>query len=186
MRVHRFGTVHRGQRGITLVELLVVIFIVGLISAGIATLISQIITGNTRTSNHMVAVRQVQQAGKEVSQDTLQAQNVTQGNGSGVLVTFEWGEWDSDRSHEIIYTLEDMPGGAGDLAQLRRTHTIFNGGQQEIQTSRVVAQYIVHGETTCEVKHLGKTVVLTITASVGGGPFEGRETREYRAERRPD
>jgi len=185
MMVHRFRMICRGEHGFTLIELLVAIAIVGLISAGIAAVISQIITGNTRTSNHMVAVRQVQQAGKEVSQDTLQAQNVTQGDQSGFPLTFEWGEWDSDLRHEIVYTLEDMPGGAGDLAQLRRTHTVFNGEQQETQTSRVIARYIVREETVCQLVD-PRNLHLTITASVGGGPFEGRETREYRAKRRPD
>jgi prepilin-type N-terminal cleavage/methylation domain-containing protein len=177
-------SLHNGQRGISLVELLVVIAIVGALSAGIATLISQIITGNTRTSNHMVAVRQVQQAGKDLSQDTLQAQNITAGGALGFPLTFEWSEWNSDRSHEIVYSLEDMPGGSADTQQLRRSYTLYTDEQKTYESSRIVAQYIVPDETSCDVG--ARKVRFTITASVGGGPYEGRETRVYEAERRPD
>jgi len=178
-------SIHRGQRGISLVELLVVIAIVGALSAGIATLISQIITGNTRTSNHMIAVRQVQQAGKDLSQDTLQSQNITAGGDLGFPLTMIWTAWGSGPTHEIVYSLEDMPGGLPETQQLRRTYTQYTDGQKTDQSSRIVAQYLVPDETSCEV--FPRKVRFTITASVGGEPpYEGRETRVYEADRRPD
>ncbi|MBE9515243.1 MAG: type II secretion system protein, partial [Chloroflexi bacterium] len=67
MTHRRVTFMHRNQRGFTLIELLIAIAIVGLIAGGITAAISQVLTINTRSSNHMIAVRQVQQAGKEVS-----------------------------------------------------------------------------------------------------------------------
>ena len=177
--------IHKGQRGISLVELLVAIAIVGALSAGIAMLISQIITGNTRTSNHMIAVRQVQQAGKDLSQDTLQAQNITALGDRGFPLIMEWTAWGSGPTHEVVYTLEDMPGGLADTQQLRRTYIQYTDGQKTYESSRIVAQYIVPDETSCDVG--AKKAHFTITASVGGDPpYEGRETRVYEADRRPD
>lgn len=175
-------SLHNGQRGISLVELLVVIAIVGALSAGIATLISQIITGNTRTSNHMMAVRQVQQAGKEVSQDTLQAQEIIPGPNDGFPLLFHWTDI-GGVANNITYTVSDN-------GELLRTHVRDPGDSD----SRVIARYIVADETsvvgfggspTCDPPCY-RGLTFEVTASVGGGPYEGRETREYKAERRPD
>ncbi len=67
---------HKDQKGITLIELVIVIAITGIITAGITMTIFQVFNMNTRTSNRMTAVSQVQHAGKLVSEDILQAQNV--------------------------------------------------------------------------------------------------------------
>jgi prepilin-type N-terminal cleavage/methylation domain-containing protein len=54
---------HLDQRGITLIEMTVAVALIGLIAAGIAMTISQVMAVNSRTSGKMVALRQVQQAG---------------------------------------------------------------------------------------------------------------------------
>jgi len=181
MTVHRFQMLRKGQLGFTLVELLVAIAIVGALSAGIAMLISQLITGNTRTSNHMVAVRQVQQAGKDVSHDTLQSKTITLGPNGGFPLLFFWTDI-GGVANNITYTITE--GG-----ELLRTH-VRDPGESN---SRVTARYIVAGDTTAEFGDIipncephCRVLILTITASVGGGPYEGRETRVYEAERRPD
>jgi len=168
------------QRGFTLVELLVVIAIVGALSAGIATLISQIITGNTRTSNHMIAVRQVQQAGKDLSQDTLQSQNITAGGDLGFPLLLQWTDI-GGVANNVTYTITE--GG-----ELIRTHVRDPGQSSRMVIARYIAEASVVGfgsRLECDPPCY-RGLTFTVTASVGGGPYEGRETRVYEAERRPD
>jgi prepilin-type N-terminal cleavage/methylation domain-containing protein len=157
----------KGQRGFTLIELLVAITIAGIITGGITAAIMQILTINTRSSNHMICVRQVQQAGKEVSKDALQAQNVTCGLDSGFPLTLTWTDWGGtvnevtyDRTNELQRTdyLDGVPGGV-----------------------RVIAQYIDLDHTSCVWDQVNKVLTFTVTASVG----TESETRVYEIEPRP-
>ena len=172
MMGHRFRMMHRGQRGITLPELLIVVVIIGLISGGIAMLISRTITGSARDSDRMILVRQVQQAGQAVSTDALQAQCVDKPvNQPEVFLRVRW-DWDEDLQDfdtEVIYQL--------DGTDLLREHD----GQE-----RRVAQYITSISITPvpDPSHPEGKLTFTVTASFEGREDEG-ETRVYEVEPRP-
>jgi prepilin-type N-terminal cleavage/methylation domain-containing protein len=163
----RLGVVQRDQRGLTLVELLIAILLAGVITSGITMTIFQVFNMNSRTSSHMIAIRQVQHAGKQVSQDLLQAQYIATEDDPDTpeLLTLAWTDWD-DAQHEIDYTLEDMAGG---LKKLQRSHSV-NGGEP---TVILVAEYIDPEETSCV--SAGGAFNFTVTANVGGQS----ETRVY-------
>ena len=171
---------HKHQRGFTLIELLIAIAIVGLIAGGITAAISQVLTINTRSSNHMIAVRQVQQAGKEVSKDALQSQNVTCGGGSGFPLTFNWTDWEGAVNH-VTYNI------TGDN-ELQRSHSVNDTAQAT--APRVVARYVdvtidpVTGKakTNCDWDAESRVLTFTVTATVG----DQSETRIYEVEPRPD
>jgi prepilin-type N-terminal cleavage/methylation domain-containing protein len=156
---------YKSQKGFTLIEMLVVLVLIGIITGGITAAISQVLTINTRASNHMIAVRQVQQAGKEVSKDTLQAQNVTYSE-NPFLLTLAWTDWD-DVDNAVNYTIEDN--------KLQRSHNIDG--------VRAIAQYIDPDQTSCSWNNA--TLTFTVTATVGSGPYEAIETRIYEIEPRP-
>jgi prepilin-type N-terminal cleavage/methylation domain-containing protein len=156
---------HKDQRGFTLIELIVAIAIAGIITGGITAAIMQILTINTRASNHMVAVRQVQQAGKEVSKDTLQAQNVTCGPACGFPLILIWTDWDS-ANNVVTYTITADN-------ELQRTHNIDG--------ARVIAQYIDSDCAQTSCVPAGGVLTFTVTATVG----EQSETRVYEIEPRP-
>ena len=80
MMFPRLGLIKRmnkDQKGFTLLEMLLAILIGSLIAGGITATIFQVVMGSARTNNHMIAVRQVQNAGYWVSHDAQMAQNVS-------------------------------------------------------------------------------------------------------------
>jgi prepilin-type N-terminal cleavage/methylation domain-containing protein len=176
----RLRFIHQDQRGFTLVEMLVVLVLIGIITGGITAGIMQVLTINSRASNHMIAVRQVQQAGKEVSKDTLQSQNVTCGNYSGFPLTLTWTDWEGT-DNEVVYTIIDET----DSNALQRSHNVTG--------VRAIAQYIDisidpttgKAKTNCHCDEEKGVLTFTVTATVGNGPYQAIETRVYQIKRRP-
>jgi len=161
--------IHKGQRGLTIIELLVVIILTGLITTAITTTFFQVFNMNIRTTNHMSAISQVQQAGKLVSEDILEAQVLDDSPAGGEFLVLGW---NSTPSREVIYTLED--------GELWREETIGGGAP----TTTRVAEYIDSEQTSC-VWSSG-VLTFTVTATVGAGTWgEESETRIYRVQPRP-
>ena len=168
MKFGRLGVIQRDQRGLTLIELLIVILLTGAITSGITMTIFQIFNTNSRTSHHMIAIRQVQNAGKHVSEDLLQAHHIDTENNPDTpeLLTLNWTDWD-DEQHKIVYNLEDMP--YGEFKILWREHYINSNPDSTTN----VAEYIDPDQTSCV--QTGGVFTFTVTANVSGQS----ETRVY-------
>ena len=169
---------HKDQRGFSIIELLVVIVLTALITTAVTTTFFQVFNINARTANHMSALSQVQQAGKEVSKDTLQAQTVNATGSQGFPLTLTWVEWGTNQTNSVNYTLEDVPSG---LKELQRSHSINSTEPTVIR----VAQYIDPYQTSCSWNNVTRMLTFTVTATVGNGPYEAIETRIYEIEPRP-
>ena len=162
---------HKDQRGLTIIELLVVIILTGLITAAITTTFFQVFDMNTRTANHMSALSQVQQAGKLVSEDILEAQERDPNPATGEFLILGW---NSTQTHEIVYTLED--------GELWRSESIDGGGP----TMTRVAEYINSDPTKTYCEWQGTVLIFKVTATVGEGTVhEESEQRLYRVQPRP-
>jgi len=158
MIFHRLKSIHKNQKGFTLIELIVAIAITALI-IGVS-------------SNHMKAVRQVQNAGYWISHDVQMAQSVVPAaDADGFPLDVAWKDWDTNL-HEVTYTLLEN-------GKLERTYR-FNGETSEI----LVAQYIESIEVD-PIPFSGTKLTLTVTASVGTWPQEENETRVYEIVPRP-
>ena len=179
----------RNQHGLTLVELLVSLPLIGLISAAAAGAIIQTIRSHDINTG-MMAVRQVQAAGGWISRDGVQAQriqiadNVSSPNGFPVTLSWGQGYWDGEtgRYHtecrDVIYFLEDSA--SGDRQVLRRREMVT--GSRVSDGTCTVAYYVDGAATTC-LRQPGErnAFVFTITVNVGGDI----ESRRYQVQPRP-
>jgi prepilin-type N-terminal cleavage/methylation domain-containing protein len=157
------------QKGFTLVELLVAMAVASIIAAAIGTTTAQVFNLNTRTSNHMVAVRQVQSAGYWVSRDAQMAQSISAPSPSGFPLTLSWVDWDGT-PHSVVYSIVEN--------HFRRTYGA---------TESVIASHIDNSDpslTRCDFVDtdgdgINDKVVFTVTATVGSGSRAQSETRTY-------
>lgn len=97
--------IHKGQKGLTLLELIIAIAITSLITGGIGTIVYQIHTGSARSANHMVAVRQVQEAGYWLSTYAYTAQNTTITGTSGFPLILQWIDFNENKWQKIVFNL---------------------------------------------------------------------------------
>jgi len=153
----------KNQKGFTLVELLVVLPIMAMIVGAASAVIIQLVTAGS-TSAHMIALRQVQQAGYWVSTDALQAQNITGNLTTSSSLNLTWTDWDS-YNHNITYSLVPM----GDLYGLQRSDGSIN---------MTVGQYLTNS-TSCSWNMTAQLLTLNVTASVAGARGPQTETRTY-------
>jgi len=98
--------IHKNQKGFTLIELLIAVAIFAVIAVVTNAVIVQVVQSN-RTSNHMVALRQVQQAGYSVSRDGVQAQDISGNLTTSSSLHLNWTDGDG-QSYNITYTLKPM------------------------------------------------------------------------------
>jgi prepilin-type N-terminal cleavage/methylation domain-containing protein len=162
---------HKDERGFSIIELLVVIVLTGLITTAVTTTFFQVFNINARTANHMSALSQVQQAGKLVSEDILEAQEIDDNPTGGEFLILGW---NSTAIHEVTYTLED--------GELWRSESIDGGGP----TTTRVAEYISSNPTETYCTLDGDVLIFKVTAVVGEGTVhEESEQRLYRVQPRP-
>ena len=162
---------HKDQRGLTIIELLVVIVLTALITTAITTTFFQVFNMNIRTTNHMSAISQVQQAGKLVSEDILEAQSIDDNPTGGEFLILSW---NGTVLHEVTYTLED--------GELWRSESIDDG----VPATTRVAEYIDSDPTMTSCDLQGDVLIFKVTATVGAGTWgEESETRIYRVQPRP-
>jgi prepilin-type N-terminal cleavage/methylation domain-containing protein len=177
MIFHRLGLINKNQLGFTLTEVILAIAIAGIITGGITTTIFSVVTGSARTSNHMTAVRQVQNAGYWVSHDAQMAQpnSIDDNPSGGEFLVLGWTDWAND-DHQVVYSL---------LAdnKLQRSHSINDGTAE----TAIIAEYINPAMTSCVFTDtndddIDDTLIFEVTATVQ----QQTETRVYEAVPRPD
>jgi prepilin-type N-terminal cleavage/methylation domain-containing protein len=133
----------KGEKGLTLLELLIAIAITSLITGGIGTIVYQIYTTSARSANHMVAVRQVQDAGYWVSTYAYMAQNATITGVSGFPLILQWVNFEPSGRHKIVFNLTG--------SNLSGSYYV-NDVLDSTKTSRLpVFQFINSTLTNCQV-----------------------------------
>ena len=164
----------QGEKGFTLIEVTVVVFIMALIAGAATMTIAQVLGITEHSNDRTTAVRQVQSAGYWISRDALMAQTVTTDDDPGTpeleFITLEWTAWENSDVHKIVYTLEDMPDG---LKKLKRQHLIYDINGLEIGNDMMyIARNIIDSPGFFVEDGVWK---LSIGARAGAQT----ETREY-------
>ncbi len=172
-----------GEKGYTLVELLIAITIMVLVSGAAGAVIFRILRDTERNNNHITAVLQVQNAGFWISRDAQMAENATTDNLTlPDFLILSWTEWDDAGDpvyHSARYFFEDLTDGVG---MLKRNHWSSAGANEQT----LVAQYIYYDPddigATSNTSYQNSVLTVKLTAV-----FEDMlETREYKIKRRPN
>lgn len=165
----------QGEKGFTLIELVVVIGIMALIAGAATMTIAQVLRITEHSNDRTTAVRQVQTAGYWISRDSLMAQTVITDDDPGTpefeFITLEWATWENSDVHKIVYTFEDMPDG---LKKLKRQHLIYDINGSEIGNSMM---YIAHNIVIDSASFFVENGVWKL--SIGARAGTQTENREY-------
>jgi prepilin-type N-terminal cleavage/methylation domain-containing protein len=185
MKFPKLSLKNKGQKGFTLIELMIAIAIGGLIAGSVTMTIFQIVDSSGRTSNHMTAVRQVQSAGYWVSRDAQMVQQapviVNGGGGELESITLDWTDWDGN-VYQVIYTFEDMSGSS--LKELQRVED-KDTGTGTITKTTIIAEFIDPDPANTSCEYTSGKLTFTVTVQVGAGSAAQIETRVYEVIPRP-
>jgi prepilin-type N-terminal cleavage/methylation domain-containing protein len=165
----------KGQKGFTLIELVVAISITAVIGSSIMMAISQILSVSITSKNRMVAVKQIENALYYINQDAQMASSITP-TGNDFPLVMTWNEWNVAENdltgplHQITYSINTEN-------ELERVET--KGGSS---TTRTVAKYI---SDTSNCSYSANMTTVNLTSSIGGyKPVS--ETRSMEIKSRPE
>ncbi len=163
----KIKSICRGQKGISVAELLVAITIASIIGGGVVMSIAQVLNTSVQNSDHTVATKQVRNVIYWVRRDAKISQTVQVDAGaSGLPLVLSWDDWDNTQ-HEITYTLVDD--------KLMRNHAIDGG----TPTSLLVAEDINPDPTLTNCVYTGGMLSFEVTITVGVGERVINETQEF-------
>ena len=172
-----------GEKGYTLIELLIGITITVMVAGAAGMSIFQVLRNTERNNDLITAVRQVENAGYWISRDAQMALGViaTENLTLPAFLNLSWTEWDDAGDpiyHSANYTFEDLTNGIG---KLKRTY----GSSVGASAQTLIAQYIYYdpddADATSNTSYQNPLLTVKLTAVFKGAT----ESREYKVKRRP-
>lgn len=157
MKFLRLMKFYKGQRGFTLIDIVISLAISGIIGIAASAACFQVLDTTSRNNDYTTASRNVMNAMYWIGRDAIMAQSIngTAGFPSTSDLSLRWTTWDNLEC-SVNYTLQD--------GQLRR---IFSDGIQESRT--LVAESINSSSNMTYCSTDNGTLTIVITSSVGEG-----------------
>ncbi len=169
-----------GEKGFTLVELLVSLAITVLITAAAGAALFQVFQASSRNNDYMTAVRQVENAGFWISRDAQMANSVTTNTTLPDFLVINWTEWITATSanyHSATYFFDGLANGIGSL---KRNHWSTAGDNQTTLIAGSIYYNPVDTVNTTSLSYEGELLTVRVTALCENT----METREYIISRR--
>ena len=173
MKLIKLCHLNRNNKGFTVIEAIVSLFIISIIGLGGAMANAQVLTQTSRNNDYTTADRQTLNAAYWITNDYQMAQTIQTDGASGFPLTLQWVEWDNT-SHEVIYTVENNT--------IKRSHAT-DGGQPVIT---VIASYINPETSMTNCSSTNGTLELKVTATVGEGVRTINVTKVHEITSRPN
>ncbi|MFC1964085.1 hypothetical protein ACFLV1_01750 [Chloroflexota bacterium] len=162
----------KNEDGFSLIGFLITLAIMALITNGIMMAIFQIYDVSSNRTNQLLAIRDVQSAGRWLTLDARKAARIeTTQDADGFPMTISWNASDGNE-HDVVYTvLIDKT--------LQRQHYTNRTVNPNPDFTVLVARYLDPSQTLCSVTG-DNELVTTITAAVDIDRVTYTETRTYR------
>lgn len=146
----------RGEKGFTLLEVVVGVAIMGIIAWPLAMAVMTILTNPERSTDHNIVLQQVQNAGYWVSRDVQVAKMVTPGANNGFPVTLVVPVDDNPANdYSIVYLFDD--------SKLKRQEY---DSTPTLVSETLIADYVDTDNTTFSALAAG-SYQLTVRAAKG-------------------
>ena len=151
----RLFSISEHQAGFTLIEVLVALAITGFIGVGITMAIYKVMNVNALSTNHVIAVKQVENAAYWINRDARMAQIIQPGGGAGFPLNLSWVEWDNT-TRDVSYAITN--------GQLQRGIST-NGAPP---TQMMIAQDIDSNPDNTHCQYANGVFSFKVTASLSG------------------
>ena len=162
----------RKEDGYSLISILIALAIMAIITTGIMTVIYQIYNVSSDRTTHMIAIREVQNAGRWFTIDGQKAVTIEPAQDpDGFPLTISWDD-PADNQHEVVYTLSLDN-------KLQRQHYTNRTINPDPDATALIALNIDPSNTSCIVTE-NNELVANVTAVVNIDPVTYTETRTYR------
>jgi prepilin-type N-terminal cleavage/methylation domain-containing protein len=163
-----------GQRGFTLVELLLGLLISSIVVIAITVTTFQISNNTDKNIARAMAVKEVEAAVHYINRDVQQAQ-IVRCDGTDYWLKLTWTSWDDNAVNQVIYTIEDQT--------LVREYTLDS--EDPVYTrvsSHIIDKSVVKPNPTPTPTTLPseKTWTITIESEATSGRITATEKREIK------